>query len=128
MTHFLRTGTEHKTASLADEGNPTYCQSSGAHNLFLSFASIVLRRRDPCNVNNVQILCMQLDQVYGGFPRDRCTNHLSYLKRDLAEPSKSLFSYESGSWSLPSCFFFGAFRCRKIFVRHPDVQHSPKKF
>ena len=33
MTHFLRTSTEHKTASLADEGNSAYCQSSGAHNI-----------------------------------------------------------------------------------------------
>ena len=33
MTHILRTSTEHKTASLADEGNSVYCQSSGAHNI-----------------------------------------------------------------------------------------------
>ena len=33
MSHILRTSTEHKTASLADEGNSTYCQSSGAHNI-----------------------------------------------------------------------------------------------
>ena len=33
MTHILRTSTEHKTASLADEGNSAYCQSSGAHNI-----------------------------------------------------------------------------------------------
>ena len=26
-------GTEHKTASLADEGNYAYCQSRGAHNI-----------------------------------------------------------------------------------------------
>ena len=26
-------GTENKTASLADEGNSAYCQSSGAHNI-----------------------------------------------------------------------------------------------
>ena len=31
MPHILRTSTEHKTASLADEGNSAYCQSSGAH-------------------------------------------------------------------------------------------------
>ena len=31
MSHILRTSTEHKTASLADEGNSAYCQSSGAH-------------------------------------------------------------------------------------------------
>ena len=30
MSHILRTSTEHKTASLADEGNSAYCQSSGA--------------------------------------------------------------------------------------------------
>ena len=33
MTHILRTSTEHRTASLADEGNSAYCQSSGAHNI-----------------------------------------------------------------------------------------------
>ena len=32
MSHILRTSTEHKTASLADEGNSAYYQSSGAHN------------------------------------------------------------------------------------------------
>ena len=29
----LRTSTEHKTASLADEGSSAYCQSSGAHTI-----------------------------------------------------------------------------------------------
>ena len=33
MSHILRTSTEHKTASLADEGNSAYCQSSDAHNI-----------------------------------------------------------------------------------------------
>ena len=33
MTHILRTSTEHKTASLAEEANSGYCQSSGAHNI-----------------------------------------------------------------------------------------------
>ena len=33
MSYILRTSTEHKTASLADEGNSAYCQSSGAHNI-----------------------------------------------------------------------------------------------
>ena len=33
MTHILRTSTEHKTVSLADEGNSAYCQSSGEHNV-----------------------------------------------------------------------------------------------
>ena len=32
MSNILRTSTDHKTASLADEGNSAYCQSSGAHN------------------------------------------------------------------------------------------------
>ena len=32
MFHILHTSTVHKTASLADEGNFAYCQSSGAHN------------------------------------------------------------------------------------------------
>ena len=33
MAHILHTSTVHKTASLADEGNYAYCQSSGAHNI-----------------------------------------------------------------------------------------------
>ena len=33
MTHILHTSTVHKTASLADEGNSAYCQSTGAHNI-----------------------------------------------------------------------------------------------
>ena len=33
MSHILRMSTEHKTASLADEGNSAYSQSSGAHNI-----------------------------------------------------------------------------------------------
>ena len=34
MSHILRTSTERKTASLADEGNSAYFQSSGAHKEF----------------------------------------------------------------------------------------------
>ena len=33
MSHILWTSTEHKTASLADEGSSAYCQSSDAHNI-----------------------------------------------------------------------------------------------
>ena len=33
MTHILHTRAVHKTASLADEGNSAYCQSSDAHNI-----------------------------------------------------------------------------------------------
>ena len=33
MTHILHTSTVHKTASLADEGDSAYCQSSGANNI-----------------------------------------------------------------------------------------------
>ena len=33
MTHILHKSTVHKTASLADEVNSAYCQSSGAHNI-----------------------------------------------------------------------------------------------
>ena len=33
FSYLVRTSTEHKTASLADEGNSAYCQSSGAHNI-----------------------------------------------------------------------------------------------
>ena len=34
MTHILHTRTVHKTASLADEGNSAYCQSSGTHKVY----------------------------------------------------------------------------------------------
>ena len=33
MSHLLHTSAVHITASLADEGNSAYCQSSGAHNI-----------------------------------------------------------------------------------------------
>ena len=33
MSPILHKSTVHKTASLADEGNSAYCQSSGAHNI-----------------------------------------------------------------------------------------------
>ena len=33
MSHILHTSTVHKTASLADECNAAYCQSSSAHTL-----------------------------------------------------------------------------------------------
>ena len=33
MTHILHTSSVYKTASLADEGNSAYCQSSRAHNI-----------------------------------------------------------------------------------------------
>ena len=32
-TSYIATSTVHETASLGDEGNSTYCQSSGAHNI-----------------------------------------------------------------------------------------------
>ena len=35
MIHILRTSTEHKTASLAYEGNSAYWQSSGTQNILL---------------------------------------------------------------------------------------------
>ena len=43
MTHILRTSTLHKTASLADEGNSAYCQSSGAHNIKHNLWKLALR-------------------------------------------------------------------------------------
>ena len=33
MSNILHTSTVHKTASLDDEGNSAYCQSSDAHNI-----------------------------------------------------------------------------------------------
>ena len=33
MSNILHTSTVHKTASLADEGNSAYCESSEAHNI-----------------------------------------------------------------------------------------------
>ena len=44
MSHILRTSTEHKTASLADEGNSAYCQSSGAANFFSYTVVIIVSR------------------------------------------------------------------------------------
>ena len=43
MTHILHTSTVHKTASLADEGNSAYCQSSGAHNIKHNLWKLALR-------------------------------------------------------------------------------------
>ena len=43
MTHILHTSTVHKTASLADEGNSVYCQSSGAHNIKHNLCKLELR-------------------------------------------------------------------------------------
>ena len=43
MFHILRTSTVHKTASLADEGNSAYCQSSGAHNIKRNLWKLALR-------------------------------------------------------------------------------------
>ena len=33
ISHIIHTSTEHKTASLADEDNSAYCQSSGSNNI-----------------------------------------------------------------------------------------------
>ena len=43
MTNILHTSTVHKTASLADEGNSAFCQSSGAHNIKLNLCKLALR-------------------------------------------------------------------------------------
>ena len=57
MTHILRTSTEHKTASLADEGNSAYCQSSGAHNIKHIYENDTLTARPQlnfsCEIHNV---------------------------------------------------------------------------
>ena len=43
MTHILHASTVHKTASLADEVNSAYCQSSGAHNIKHNLWKLALR-------------------------------------------------------------------------------------
>ena len=43
MTHILHTSTAHRTASLADEGNCAYCQSSVGHNIKHNLWKLVLR-------------------------------------------------------------------------------------
>ena len=43
MSHILRTSTERKTTSPADEGNSAYCQSSGAHNIKHNLWKLTLR-------------------------------------------------------------------------------------
>ena len=67
MSHILRTSTEHKTASLADEDNSAYCQSSGAHNIkheVLYFVSIT-----KCNID-------------AGKTRSKRKPYLFYVYRD----------------------------------------------
>ena len=51
MSHILRTSTEHKTASLADEGNSAYCQSSGAHNILNTYNLWKLTLRGHLNTD-----------------------------------------------------------------------------
>ena len=43
MAHILHTSTVHKTASLADDGNSAYCQSSSAHNIKYNLWKLALR-------------------------------------------------------------------------------------
>ena len=43
MTHILHTSTVHKTASLTDEGNSAYFQSSDAHNIKHNLWKLALR-------------------------------------------------------------------------------------
>ena len=43
MTHILHTSTVHQTASLVDEGNSAYCQSSGAYNIRHNLWKLALR-------------------------------------------------------------------------------------
>ena len=43
MTHILHTSTVHKTASLVDEVNSAYCQSSSAHNITHYLWKLALR-------------------------------------------------------------------------------------
>ena len=43
MPNILHTGTVHKTASLAGEGNSAHCQSSGAHIIKHNLLKLALR-------------------------------------------------------------------------------------
>ena len=42
MTHILHTSIVHKTTSLVYEGNSSYCQSSGAHNIKYNLYKLAL--------------------------------------------------------------------------------------
>ena len=79
MTHILRTSTEHKTASLADEGNSAYCQSSGAHNIKHTYKPMEINiERSP------QHWCPSEDSNSELFAHENDTIHskcaLAYLK------------------------------------------------
>ena len=72
MSHILRTSTEHKTASLADEGNSAYCQSSGAHNIkHISINLWKLTLRGQLNTDVQATLCS----------REQCLNHSATAPR-----------------------------------------------
>ena len=63
MSHILHTRTVHKTASLADEGNAVYCQSSGANsNDQLAFLAFIL----VCSKLIVSPDCLSI-LVYAGY-------------------------------------------------------------
>ena len=70
MSHILRTSTEHKTASLAGEGNYAYCQSSGsAHTILNTYNLWKLTLRGHLNTD------VQAGLELGTFrSRERCLN------------------------------------------------------
>ena len=70
MTHILHTSTVHKTASLADEGNSAYCQSSGAHNikhnLWKSALGGHLNTDTPSEGSNSELFAHENDALTAG--------------------------------------------------------------
>ena len=68
MTHILRTSTEHKTASLADEGNSEYSQSRGALGTFCSRERCLNRSATApksCSKNKISGLpCLRFPMIF----------------------------------------------------------------
>ena len=83
MTHILRTSTEHKTASLADEGNSAYCQSSVTHNI--KHFDVGTDRAKVSGLNHQQLLYL-IDNVY--VPNKTCNFQKVYKNNKYIEREK----------------------------------------
>ena len=77
MTHIIHTSTVHKTASLADEGNSAYCQSSGTHNIkHINLWKLTLRG----HLNNDVQAAIELGTFCS---RERCLNRSTTVSKEL---------------------------------------------
>ena len=65
QNHILHTSTVYRTASLADEGNSTYCQSSDAHNIKHNLWKLALRGHLNTDVQ-------AMDRTRNFLLRERC--------------------------------------------------------